>query len=179
MADEGAVLSVDFSSFYRKYRLYVFDLSRKRLAREEDARDLAATVWAEVFQHFDRFQGGDPRRILAQLVTWRARDVYRQQYRGQSHKVECLAEDQYLVDLLEQLQPSKSPEDGLALQQVLLEEPEIERKLLFGRFVEGLSWEELSSRHSLHRNTLLKRVKSSLARLRLKLEAPMPMEQTS
>lgn len=168
----------DFEKYYRLYRMVVYEQCRRRFASEEKAKDLESIVWTEVYRSFERFHIDDPRGILCQLVTWRARDLYRQQYKEAERMASVTVEDDHLLQMMERAQPKQlGPEEQMALSQVLQKESAEDRRLLFGRFVEGLSWEELATRHSLHRNTLIKRVKLSLGRLRERLSAPLPVEQ--
>lgn len=170
----------DFDRYYRTYRMVVHDLCRRRFSNEEDAGDLESVVWTEVYRFFDRFQTEDPRKILYQLIKWRANDLYRRLSRKKQENTELDLEDGHLMRLIQEGRPQEpSPEEKLALAQVLTNEPAEDRQILFGRFVEGLSWEELAARHTLHRNTLLRRVKSSLARLHEQLKDVRPMEQNS
>lgn len=167
-----------FESFYKSYRLYVRDLCRKRFSNEEHAKDLESVVWVEVYDLFERFCHGDPRRLLYQLVSWRARDLYRQHYRLAAHESPEDLEDASLARFLVEIQAlSCSVETKLALKHALQREDLEDRQILFGRFIEGMAWEELSVRHELHRNTLLKRVKSSLQRLRHEMEGHSLLEQ--
>lgn len=169
-----------FEGYYRLYRLFVFDQCCRRFSNREDARDLESLVWTEVLRFFDKFQGDDPRRQLAQLIGWRAKDLYRQKYRTVQEVQGLEVEDSHLIHLMEQGAGRELPmEDRLSLQQVLAKETPQDRRILFGRYVEGRSWEELSTTHELHRNTLLKRTKAALQRLRRRLQELSPSETAS
>ncbi|MBU47734.1 MAG: hypothetical protein CL920_03470 [Deltaproteobacteria bacterium] len=176
-APTAPVCEREFDLFYRTYRKYVYDLCRRRLSFEEDIRDLESVVWTEVYRFFERFRCEDPRRLLYQLIKWRARDCYRRMQRKKQEDYGTELEDVQLMKLMQDARPhAPRPEDTMALQQVLMEEEPMDREILFGRFVEGLTWEELSARHDVHRNTLLRRAKASLKRLRTRLEEVYPQE---
>lgn len=164
--------SASFEHFYRQYRVYVHGLCRRRFTNTEDVHDLEATIWTEIHRFFERFQLEDPRPLLHKLVTWRARDLYRKRYKEREHFPELNLEDGELLRLMEEVLPTRPRHDErLALLKVLEEENELDRALLFGRYLEGLTWEELAARHQMHRNSVQKRSKASLSRLRTMLEA--------
>lgn len=169
-----------FDKFYKLYRFYVYNLCRCRSKNEDEARNLESIVWAEVYRHFERFECDDPRGLLYQLISWRAKDLFRQKIQAMQEGARIDMEDSKLIRLMEKSQEKAiSREDKISLNQALSDEVPEDRNILFGRFVEGLTWEELASRHDLHRNTLLKRVKGSLKRLRSRLEETYPLEQSA
>lgn len=161
-----------FESFYREYRLYIHGLCRLRFADTEDTYELESIVWTEVYQVFERFQTENPRTLLYQLVAWRARDLYRKKYKEQELLAELEVEDYSLLLMMEQ-SSSVLPTHELRMTLVellQLESPE-DRELLYGRFVEELSWKELAEKTKMHRNSLQKRAQASLHRLRERLQA--------
>ncbi len=169
-----------FEDFYRRYRVYVHGLCRKRFSNIEDVHDLEALIWTEIHRHFDRFQLEDARPLLHKLVTWRARDLYRKRYKEREHFPELNLEDGELLRMMEEVMPTRPRHDErLTLVKALQGENELDRALLFGRYLEGLTWEELAVRHQMHRNSVQKRSKASLERLRAMLDAtPSAKEAT-
>jgi RNA polymerase sigma factor (sigma-70 family) len=154
-----------FESFFRMYQVYVRELCVARCRSTGDAADAESTVWYDVYQAFDKFQVEDPRPRLYQLVVWRVRNLYR----SGARKYEYATEHDDLCRVLEDAVPQATPESQMQLKQLLEQEPPLERELLFGRFVEGLTWEELATRHQLHRNTISRRTDEALTRLRKRL----------
>jgi len=163
--------NVQFEQFYRQYRLYVHALCCRKFARPEDAEDLESLVWIEIGESFDKFNRDSPRSLLYKLVDWRSKDLYRQRYRTKNYETELDGKDKALLQLLEKASTSQhSKEEQMTLHQILAKESELDRLILFGRYVEGYTWEELAKRHNLHRNTLLKRSHAALKRLKVLLQ---------
>jgi len=170
MTATQAVDRETFEHFYKNHHSHVAELCRRRFAKEQDAEDLAALVWMEVYRFFEKFHTENPRPSLYRLVNWRAGDLYRQRYRHRFHGALLHPEDESLLEMMREKHPDIGPDEKVALAQALQHEEAEDRQLLFGRFVEGLSWAELATRHGIHRNTALKRIKLSLHRLRKHLE---------
>lgn len=159
-----------FDVFYRGYRPYVQGLCRKRSRQVQDTCELESIVWFDVYQHFPKYQEGDPRTLLYRLVSWRANDLYRKQRRDSDAKDALQVEDQALLSWL-QMGSSVRTDEQMAIREALLAESEGARELLFGRFIEGLTWEELGARCGCHRNTAQKQIQQSIKRLRARLQS--------
>jgi len=157
-----------FTDFYRKYHRYVHALCASRAASESDVHDLESIVWYEVSKNIERFQVEDPRGLLSRLISWRANSLFRSLRRDRQVSVE----ENQLLALLEVGQGGAiSIEEKMALQEALAQEDEQDRKLLFGRYVEGFTWSELAALYGLHRNTVWKRTEAALQRLKQLLDA--------
>jgi len=161
----------EFEAFYRLYRLYVHGLCRQRLRQVGDICELESLVWMDALRNFAQFQQGEPRRLLYRLVSWRANDLYRKRQRAQEPTEATALEDDAIAHWFTDGRIHEpQTELQMTLQKLLAKESSEDRRLVFGRCIEGMTWEELASRHRIHRNTAQNRVDGLLKRMRKQLK---------
>lgn len=138
----------------------------------QDAEDIASLVWIDVYRQFEKFGVEDPKGLLHQLVVWRTRDWYRSAYFSKRTE----KPEKQLVELFAAMNPTfNMVEQKVLLEQALSQESEADRAMLFGRFVEELTWEELAAEFQMHRNTVSRRIMAVLTRVRALLEETAPL----
>lgn len=164
-----------FNVYYKEHSSFVRRLCQKKMPQHEAAMDLESIVWVEVHKSFERFDRESPRGLLKQLINWRAKDLYRQLYRPVNQNQE-LFEDEQASQLHQRASNGCTAQEAqgavdqtLDLFDALASEDEESVELLVDRFVKGYSWEELSQKYKVHRNTLLNRSNATLGRLRSQL----------
>ncbi len=135
------------AQFVRRYQRFVYSVAYRYLGRHEDAQDAAQEVFLRAFENLHRFQQRSSIRTWLYRITVRvALGMLRQQKRSAwVHWNDAFSEDE------EPTSPSLSPEHIHERQEfehyfhrLLQSLPEKQRETFALRYIEGLSYEEIS-----------------------------------
>ncbi len=156
-------MEAEFRSFYKEHQRFVHHIAASQLSSAGDVGEVESLVWYDIYRHFERFQVEDPRGLLRRLIKWRTSNFHRTYQTFRRVDVQ----EERLYELFHSASTTLDAETRLSLQEALSQEQPQDISILFGRYIEGMTWEELATQHGLHRNTVWKRTRAALKRLRV------------
>lgn len=135
------------AQFVRRYQRFVYSVAYRYLGRHEDAQDVAQEVFLKAFANLHRFEHRSSVRTWLYRITVRtALSMLRQR-----KLTSWLRWDEAFPDDAEPSSPGLTPEQlhereefEHYFQRVLAQLPEKQRETFVLRYIEGLSYEEIS-----------------------------------
>ncbi|MEN3026621.1 MAG: sigma-70 family RNA polymerase sigma factor [Chlorobiota bacterium] len=135
------------AQFVRRYQRFVYSIAYRYLGRYEDAQDAAQEVFLKAFEHLPRFERRSSLRTWLYRITVRvALSMLRQRKRAQ-----WLRWEEAFADGEEPHASTPTPEQlhereefERYFHRLLASLPEKQRETFVLRYIEGLSYEEIS-----------------------------------
>lgn len=162
-----------FRRFFRTTSPEVVALCRRILGNVQDAEDVAADVFLEIWSHRDRFDSarGTLRSYVLMLARSRAIDLYRVKARERVHvastqgqSVDCVGPDQTAIEDV------SMKEFQMLASNALAELGETEKAAIELAFFQGLSHSQIASQLNSPLGTIKSNIRRGLSKLRQKLQ---------
>ncbi|MCS6965256.1 MAG: RNA polymerase sigma factor [Candidatus Kapabacteria bacterium] len=135
------------AQFVRRYQRFVYSVAYRYLGRHEDAQDAAQEVFLKAFEHLHRFERRSTIRTWLYRITVRvALSMLRQRKRAQwlPWDEAFSGDEEPQATTLSPDQAHEREEFNRYFHTVLSNLPEKQRETFVLRYMEGLSYEEIS-----------------------------------
>ncbi len=133
------------AAFVRKYQAFVYATAYRFLQSREDALDVSQEVFLRAIQHIHQFRGESSIKTWLYTITRNAAASWVRKYRRDLPIPEDFDPNQRLVSAEA---PPDQQVEGRELQDILdriiLQLPEKQREVFVLRYIEGMSYEEIS-----------------------------------
>jgi RNA polymerase sigma-70 factor (ECF subfamily) len=175
MAGIAAGDVASFQAFYRRYSPTVFAVARRILGQEQEAEDVLADVFWELWEKSARYNPskGSPHSYLIMLTRCRALDRKRGlSARGQHFVLEWSVDGQptSAVDRTLPYDPCLTAENRQLVQGAIEKLDPQQRQAIEAVFFDGLTHRETAEKFGVPLGTLKARVRAALGRLKNALQ---------